>query len=304
VVTVALVAAPVLVAVGWMMRGAGDPLQRGGGAVVPELLQVRNELSGETGRTLVLRPAADGVVTYTLVRGGDSGPTLGDGALRFDAALRAQVDAAVADLAGAGGIDAAGALARYGVRYVMVETPRDGDAKARAAADRLRSTLSNSGGVSVDTASAASTVWQVQAESFEVSLVDPTTGVARDMERLAGDFALPTGTFNVPYAPYPRYVAIAEAPSGRWHAALDGNALARTTHFGKQAFEVPAGAGTLVIGHDDASRGGWLWFELAVLAVAVILTLPGARHHDQPEPYLEAPTTRHARSGARVGSSA
>jgi hypothetical protein len=265
---------------------------------VPELLRVRNELAGDSGRALVLRPEAGGTLTYAVVRGDSTGPTLDEADLRFDSALQEQVDGAVADLAGGGGESAMAALARVGVQYVLVQTP-DADAQARAEATELRATLSNAGGLVADTSSPSTTVWKLTQETYEVALVDPAHEARTDMERLDGDVGAPTGAFNVPYSPYVRVVVLAEAPSGRWHAALDGAPLQSTTYLGGQAFEVPVGAGRLTIGHDAAGRGVALAVEAVLVVVAIILTFPGTRRSAEP---LPAPGARTSRHGKRSGS--
>ena len=89
------------------MRGADDPLRRGGGTRLPAF--VRADLAADRVRALVLHRRSDGSVGYAVA--GPDGSRLGDDPAHDDV-----LDTTVADLVTLRGSDAATALATRGVR--------------------------------------------------------------------------------------------------------------------------------------------------------------------------------------------
>jgi hypothetical protein len=63
-----------------------------------------------------------------------------------------------------------------------------------------------------------------------------------------------------------------------WRATLDGRALTATTYDGwAQAFQLPAGGGTVQLRYDQGNRPLLLWIQAGVLLVVIVLVLPAAR---------------------------
>jgi hypothetical protein len=116
-VVVAASLVPVLCAAGWIVRGADGPLQRGERQVLPAFVSA--DLASSGGRSLVLRPWADGVVAYALA--GADGARLGEGVPAAEGADAAELDVTVADLMTDRGSAAAAHLARRGIRWVAFD---------------------------------------------------------------------------------------------------------------------------------------------------------------------------------------
>ncbi|MET9865753.1 glycosyltransferase, partial [Streptomyces sp. NPDC006386] len=117
-------AGPLLVAAGWMIRGADGPLERRDPTQVPAFVA---EESGSTdqARTLVLDSDSAAHVGYVLVRG--SGARLGDGEIAAEDGENSRLDKVVANLVAGSGADQADQLGGFAVRYVLVHkgAPRD-----------------------------------------------------------------------------------------------------------------------------------------------------------------------------------
>jgi hypothetical protein len=302
---VALLAAalPVVAGISWVVRGADDPLERGGTRVLPAFAAA--EVEGTPGlRALALTPRADGRLGYDLVRG--DGPSLAVEGLRATSSQRAQLDKVVADLASPRGSDAAEALATRAVRYVAL---RDGSAALQEALDAQPGLVRRTAG-EVD-------VWRVVAPSNRLSVLAPALA-----ERArAGDRAptpqdlretppvlLPTGREGASAEILPgdsgRLLVLADAREGGWHARLDGKALRPTTAWGwAQAFELPAEGGHLELSHAQRGRRAALVTQLVLLGGALLLSVPGGRRRAGLEDDVEADEAEEPATNGRRGAS-
>ncbi|MFD0347705.1 glycosyltransferase family 2 protein [Kitasatospora aburaviensis] len=122
-VVAAAVLAPIGTGVWWAVTGADGPLHRGGSAQVPAFIA---EEAGTTDRSRTLAVTGDpkgGSVRYTLVRG--AGLTLGQAESTVDPATGTTegLNKVVGSLLAGSGADQAGALAGYGIAYVLVDQP-------------------------------------------------------------------------------------------------------------------------------------------------------------------------------------
>jgi GT2 family glycosyltransferase len=260
VVTALCVLGPVVAVTTWISDGADDPLRRGDSGSLPAFVAV--DLGApERPRAVLLRPVGDegvsGGVGYTAVR--DDGTFLGDAETAADPPER--LSDAVADLASGRGGSAAGVLARYGVRYVVVDAPVDRlTGRNLDSAPGLRRVSSNDAGA----------VWRVGAPAGRVRLVAPddtqrllpSTGALRVDTEL--DDASPGGRLE-----------LAEVADDGWRATFAGQTLDGTEdESGLQTFQVPAGAGRLVITLDRPSRAWWVLAQGVLFVVVVVLALP------------------------------
>ncbi|HEX7106180.1 MAG TPA: glycosyltransferase, partial [Acidothermaceae bacterium] len=288
-ITVAAVATPVAAAALWLNRGVGPLLRSGGAEVLPAFVRDADASRGQP-RTIVLRPptalplgvptssAPTDTVTYALLR--DRSPRLGDGDLPPDPGQVALLDTAVADLAGGFGRRAATELAHAGVRYVL--TPERDDAG-------LATRIATAGGLLPKTHDGGWVVWQVQTDAGRLAIA--TEG--DDTWRLAdgsGAVGKDSPPITVPYAPNPRLLVLAEAPSANWRAVAigaTGNArvpLAATTIEGMQAFALPTAGGQVVVQRAPDQRANWLVFQLVALLVVLGAAIPSGRRSDRRGP--------------------
>lgn len=120
----ASVAGPLVIAFGWMIRGADGPVERRNPVQVPAFVA---EESGtrDQARTLVLDSDSTARVGYTLVRG--SGARLGDAEIAAADGENSRLDKVVANLVAGSGADQADQLGKFAVRYVLVHkgAPRE-----------------------------------------------------------------------------------------------------------------------------------------------------------------------------------
>jgi hypothetical protein len=200
-------------------------------------------------------------LSYSLLRQGP--PTLGEADLRPSADRVARYDAAVAELGGGGGADAVTQLARLGVRNVLV-TGADTTGLAR--------TLDAAGGLARITSRDGLIVWKVGDHVGRVGLVNPETGAWKPVEFVG--LGQPAEVNREKSA---RLLVLAESPSPRWRATVDGAPLERTTYYGEQAFVMPSNGGTLLVTRAATVRTGWITFGVAALVAVVMLALPAGR---------------------------
>jgi hypothetical protein len=265
VLLLALVAcsAPALAAATWVTRGVRGPVAQVAAPVLPEFVSVSSS-SGLRPRTLVLRAGAHGTVSYEVLRGAD--PLIGESSLTpVPAAERALNTTVAALVAPSGGEaqDQGRALAGFGIGYVLLPSP---------GSPALTSLLDGVAGLrSVS-----------QTASFQLWRVVDTVARVRVQEAGGKVVPVPSGAVGVPGAAVPAgggELILAE-PAGGWSATVNGQPLtplAAPVGGWAQGFRLPAGGGTLSIGHSQLGRDAIVLLEgLAVLAVAG-LGLPGAR---------------------------
>ncbi|TGB06353.1 glycosyltransferase family 2 protein [Streptomyces sp. MZ04] len=270
----AAAAGPLLVAAGWMIRGADEPLERRDPVQVPAFVAEESGTQDQA-RTLVLDSESAGQVAYSLVRG--SGSRLGDSELADAGDSNQHLDKIVARLVAGSGADQADQLGGFAVRYVLV---RDG------APRQMSRVLDATPGLTRLSQEDGSALWRVDLQVARAAIV-PETGDPSPSSQLrssrgdpmpvaAGPVELHT---NIPAGEEGRTLRIADAADEGWTATLDGRPLTRTTLDGwAQGFELPATGGRLDVTFEgSAGHTGWLWAQGAMAVVLVVLALPGRR---------------------------
>lgn len=309
------VAAPLLALGGWAWQAReGDALalRAQDSAVVPAVgQQAQTSVLGSRVLALEVRPAGDAypVVSWQLMR--DDGPRLDDVAAAAttrtltgdleaptatgpDAATQ-EVDALVARLAAGSGGDVGGELAALAVADVLVPavastTTDAGTAtSARALRDDLVGRLDSTPGLERVTQTPAGTLWRVRSTATAgavapvavpswARLVPPASDVT---DAAVAATAVPSAgrsvDTTVEAATGPRVLVLAERADARWRATLDGRPLRSVDAGWRQAFEVPADGGHLVVHVDPPGRTAWLALQGAVLLVCVLLAVPVRR---------------------------
>ncbi|WP_367042557.1 glycosyltransferase family 2 protein [Streptomyces sp. Je 1-332] len=259
----AAAAGPLLVAAGWMIRGADGPLERRDPVQVPAFVAEESGTQDQA-RTLVLDSESAAQVSYTLVRG--SGARLGDAELADAGGSNERLDKIVARLLAGSGADQADQLGGFAVRYVLV---RDG------APRQMSRTLDSTPGLTRLSQEDGSALWRVDRQVARAAIV-PESG--DPLPVAAGPVELHT---NIPAGDEGRTLRLADAADEGWTATLDGRPLTRTTLDGwAQGFDLPASGGRLDVTHETpAGHTAWLWVQGALAVVLVVLALPGRRRH-------------------------
>ncbi|WP_328938388.1 glycosyltransferase [Streptomyces tauricus] len=267
-------AGPLLIAAGWMIRGADGPLERRDPVQVPAFVA---EESGtrDQARTLVLGSDTATKVGYTLVRG--SGARLGDAELAAADGENKILDKVVANLVAGSGADQADQLGGFAVRYVLV---RDG------APREVSRVLDSTPGLSRLSQQDGSALWRVDRQVARAAVV-PASGDPQPIA--AGPVELHT---KIPAGAEGRVLRLADTADEGWTATLDGKPLTRTTVDGwAQGFELPATGGRLDVTFEAPfGHTGWLLAQGALAVVLVVLALPGRRRDvddDLPEEAVE-----------------
>jgi len=257
----ACAAGPLLVAAGWMIRGADGPVERRDPVQVPAFVA---EESGtrDQARTLVLDSRSAAKVDYTLVRG--SGARLGDAELAAADGANKKLDKVVANLVAGSGADQADELGGFAVRYVLVH---------KGAPREVSRVLDATPGLTRLSQQDGSALWRVDRQVSRAAIV-PKSG--DPLSIAAGPVELHT---TIPSGADGRVLRLADTAHAGWSATLDGKPLTRTTVDGwAQGFELPAGGGKLDVTFDaPVSHTGWLWAQGALAVVLVVLALPGRR---------------------------
>ncbi|GAB2627474.1 glycosyltransferase [Streptomyces capparidis] len=288
-VAVAAALAPLCAAGAWLMRGAGDPLDRRDPVQVPAFVAAESATRDQA-RTLVIGGDSRADVSYTLVRG--SGVRLGDAeaaALRGGDRGLARV---VSDLLAGTGADQADRLAEYAVRFVLVE---DGPAQRE-----LAGVLDTTPGVLRLSQENGAALWRVDRTVARVTITGG--GLDRPVAVAAG----PVGARDtVPDGGEGRVLRLAESADGNWRATLDGRALKPVTVDGwAQGFELPASGGRLTLTYETPfAHTAWLWTQGFLLLVVLVLALPGRRRDvddDLPEVAAAVPAQAPDGEGRRA----
>ncbi|MFE5732942.1 glycosyltransferase family 2 protein [Streptomyces sp. NPDC056528] len=300
-IALACAAGPAVAAAGWMIGGADDPLTRRDPVQVPAFV-AEESTTRDQPRTLVLGGSAPGRVAYTLVRG--SGARLGDAELTATAAGDPHLDRVVALLVAGSGADQTEQLSGYAIRYVLV---RDG------APRRMSRVLDATPGLSRLSQIDGSALWRVDREIARVMITPPAAGTgagagagaetaAKAVTVAAGPVEVHT---EVPAGPAGRVLRLADRADEGWTAALDGEELTRTTVDGwAQGFELPARGGRLDVTYDEPlTHTAWIWTQVALGVVLLVLALPGRRREiddDLPEEELAIPAQAAEGDGRRA----
>ncbi|GHI07223.1 family 2 glycosyl transferase [Streptomyces cellostaticus] len=256
-------AGPLLVAAGWMIRGADGPLERRDPVQVPAFV-AEDATTRDQARTLILDSDSTARVRYTLVRG--SGARMGDAELAADDGENAKLDKVVANLVAGSGADQAGQLGGFAVRYVLVHkgAPREVTRVLDATPGLTRLSQQN-----------GSALWRVDQQVSRATLV-PAGGSGTAQSVAAGPVEIHT---TVPSGSGSRVLRLADTASDGWSATLDGKPLTRTTVDGwAQGFQLPSAGGRLDVTYDaPVAHTAWLWAQGALAVVLVVLALPGRR---------------------------
>ena len=99
-------------------------------------------------------------------------------------------------------------------------------------------------------------------------------------------------TASIPPGTGKRTLVLAE-PSGEWKAAAGGASLAgRTVDGWAQGFDPPAAGGRVTVEHEAFWHDAWLWIQLALVALILVLASPGARGAETAKEYAEVQVER------------
>ncbi|MCG7524950.1 glycosyltransferase [Streptomyces sp. OfavH-34-F] len=271
-IALAAALAPALAAAGWMIGGAAGPLERRDPVQVPAFVAEESGTRDQP-RTLVLGGTSSASVDYTLVRG--SGARLGDAELAAAQGGNSHLDKVVANLVAGSGADQGSQLSGFAIRYVLV---RDGAPK------QMSRVLDATPGLSRLSQLDGSALWRVDRQVSRIMIVPSADG---------GE-PLPVGSrpveahTKIPAGGAGRVLRIADAADPGWHATLDGRALtAKTVDGWAQGFELPAEGGTLDLTYEEPlTHTVWIWTQIALAVVLVVMALPGRRREiddDLPE---------------------
>ncbi|MEU5720027.1 glycosyltransferase [Streptomyces sp. NPDC020403] len=264
--------APVLAAAGWMIGGAAGPLERRDPVQVPAFV-AEESTTRDQPRTLVLAGSSPAAVSYSLVRG--SGARLGDAELTEAGGGNAHLDKVVANLVAGSGADQGSQLSGFAVRYVLV---RDG------APREMNRVLDATPGLSRLSQLDGSALWRVDRQVSRVMIVP------------AGEGAEPVTVGSLPVEAHSeipageagRVLRIADGADPGWQATLNGRTLEPKTVDGwAQGFALPAEGGRLDLTYETPlAHTAWVWAQVALGVVLVVLALPGRRREiddDLPE---------------------
>jgi GT2 family glycosyltransferase len=253
---------PVLAAAAWLGSGVTGPVHPVSNPVVPELVAVAAGQARQV-RTLVLR-SEHGHVSYLLLRG--PSPSLADSSLTPPADAQRVLSRTVSALTTPdGGLAAnqAQLLADFDIGFILVQSPVD---------RQLATVLNNVSGLRTYSSTSGYSLWQLDTTPARVSIVKPDGTVV----------PIPSGTVGVSGVPVPAgggKLVLAE-PAGGWIASVNGQALAEVpspSGSWAQAFRLPAGGGTLSVGHPGLIHDLLLLFELLAFLVVASLALPGLK---------------------------
>ncbi|MFF4260008.1 glycosyltransferase [Streptomyces sp. NPDC001663] len=261
----ASLAGPLLVAAGWMIRGADGPIERRDPVQVPAFVA---EESGtrDQARTLVLDSDSTARVGYTLVRG--SGARLGDAEIAATDGENAKLDKVVANLVAGSGADQTDQLGKFAVRYVLVH---------KGAPREVTRVLDATPGLSRLSQQNGSALWRVDQEVARATIVSASaSGSGTAQPVAAGPVEIHT---TVPAGSDGRILRLADTAADGWTATLDGKPLTRTTVDGwAQGFQLPSSGGKLDVTYDDPiTHTAWLWAQGSLAVVLVVMALPGRR---------------------------
>ncbi|WP_406255126.1 glycosyltransferase family 2 protein [Streptomyces chartreusis] len=280
-------AGPLLVAAGWMIRGADGPLERRDPVQVPAFVA---EESGtrDQARTLVLDSDSSAHVGYMLVRG--SGARLGDAELAVADGENAKLDKIVANLVAGSGADQADQLGAFAVRYVLVH---------KGAPREVTRVLDATPGLSRLSEQNGSALWRIDRQVSRAAIVAGSgsgTAAAEPQAVAAGPVEIHT---TVPAGSDGRVLRLADSVDDGWTATLDGKELTPTTVDGwAQGFELPADGGRLDVTYDDPiGHTVWLWAQGFLAVVLVVMALPGRRRDVDDDLPEEIPVPAEAMAG-------
>jgi len=190
------------------------------------------------------------------------------------------VAAVAAHLAAGSSADVTAELDTLGIGAVLV--PYGTDAERGDLAGRLDATP----GLERVTATAVGTIWRSSGlgagtaawARVVVGGADDGAGGANGAVEAVLP-AGPDGTLDVTVEPGAggRLLVLAERADAGWRATLDGRSLRAVESGWRQAFELGADGGRLVVVHEPATRTPWLALAGVLLGTTVLLALPVRR---------------------------
>ncbi|MGW3203147.1 glycosyltransferase [Streptomyces sp. NPDC001135] len=279
----ACAAGPLLVAAGWMIRGADGPVERRDPTQVPAFV-AEDSATGDRARTLILDSDSTARVRYSLVRG--SGARMGDAEISAADGGDTRLDKVVANLVAGSGADQADELGGFAVRYVLVHkgAPRD-----------ITRVLDTTPGLTRLSQQHGSALYRVDREVSRATIV-PAGGSGTAQPVTAGPVEIHT---TVPAGSGSRVLRLADTASDGWTATLNGKPLTRTTVDGwAQGFQLPADSGRLDVTYTaPLTHTAWLWAQGALAVVLVVLALPGRRRDVDDDLPEEEPLPAQATAG-------
>ncbi|MFF7446124.1 MULTISPECIES: glycosyltransferase [unclassified Streptomyces] len=283
----AAAAGPLLIAAGWMLRGADGPLERRDPVQVPAFV-AEDAGNSDRARTLVLDSDSAAHVGYTLVRG--SGVRLGDAELAASDGENGRLDKVVANLVAGSGADQSDELGKFAVRYVLIH---------KGAPREVTRVLDATPGLTRLSQRHGSALWRVDQDVARATIV---SGSGTPTPVAAGPVDIHT---TIPAGADGRTLRLADSAAEGWTATLDGKPLTPTTVDGwAQGFELPASGGTLDVTYDDPiTHTAWLWAQGFLALVLVVLALPGRRRDiddDLPEEERAIPAQATEGEGRRA----
>jgi hypothetical protein len=264
-VAVVAVLSPVMLGAGWLLGGAGTPLQRGDPSVLPAFVAAASQ-EPERVRTLVLEPTG-GRLDYSVLR--SDHPWLGDAELTSPAAWQQKLTDTVSRVASGSGATPASALAEFGIAYVLLPAPVDPDLEASLDSVPGLVRVANPGGASL---------WQVSVPVGRLRLIDPGGDPATAVSVLPAQDV--TASAPVP-ATTGGVLALADHTAPGWRASADpGGSLTRSTYDDwATQFAAPAAPATVSLDYVDPLRPVLLFGQAVLWLALIVVALPG-RHRD------------------------
>ncbi|MFM1917145.1 MAG: hypothetical protein RJB01_660 [Actinomycetota bacterium] len=280
VVAILALLAPIASAV-WWVPGNSSVVQRAPTTSLPAFV-VAESTGPQAPRSLLLASDRAGAVNYSLINGG--GMTLGDADMLPESGIWDELDPLVAAMVSGRGGPEIPALAGYGVRYVILDSPDRPELVATLDSEPGLRRLSSADGVvlwRVSGVTSRARIIGAQAPS-PLGLAQPATvGLDPYVDQIA-----PEGSGE-------RAVIVGASAAPGWRATADGADLGPVVgpdpYAWSAAFFVPEGTPQVVIEFDDTQRTWWMWFQLIAIAALVILSLPSRSTFDpDPDAELEA----------------
>lgn len=286
VIAIAAAAAPFMIAVGWFPEAQGQ-MRRAPGEAVPAFVAA-DAATPDAPRTLVLTQNSSGGVAYNLING--AGPVLGDADVSPGVEVLSQLDAQVAALSSGRGGDEVGALAGFGVRYVLLSAASTKDIVPVLDAEPGLRRLSNSGG---------EVLWRISGTTSRARLIAGT-------EQSTVPLASPASVGISPYideriadAPAPRTLLLGATIDGGWRAIATNERTRESVQLEpkvtpgifswSQAFEAPAGNPIVTAEFEGGPRAKAMTIQLFVFLVFLVLALPSRRVSDPDPDDLDGP---------------
>ena len=273
IVALLAILSPVASAVAWLPQAAGV-LRNAPRSAVPAFVAA-DAVSPQAPRTLVLDQRPDGRVRYSLING--SGPVLGDAEVAPPADAWASIDPLVAALASGRGGEEVQGLGAYGIRYVLLAAGSSDAVIPRIDSEPGLRRLSSAGG---------EVLWRIAGLTSRARITAGDEGATLDLADGENPAADPYLATTLPSGAGARELIVGAVRDDGWRAVrvADGSLLASIDASGanawSSAFAAPDGAQEVRVWFDQDLRSRWLWWQLLVLVVLVVLALPSRRVDD------------------------